>query len=147
MRKNWPIKALEAMALLEGMENILDECRKNGIGIEIESDALEVINILTRRSEDLSETKNITDTILLMVSSPEEVIFKHCSRRVNTLAHSIARFGSNPAVMPSFLFQGVTSRGGEGCIFWGPEFPSWFRVVVPDSFPLYEWLFFFKKIY
>lgn len=40
-----------------------DTCRKEGKTLEVESDSLETVDIVVGKTEDLEETKTLTDAI------------------------------------------------------------------------------------
>lgn len=116
------IESLETIkAILEGIKSIFDTCKRNFILLDIESDALEVVNILNGNFEDLTELKNFTKTIYSLSSSLESVSFSHCRREVNIEAHRVA----TEACKFYFFENWGTSPSREGgCIFWFLDIPS-----------------------
>lgn len=93
--RKWNTKTLKAKAILEGMKMIVNSCKQNQTPLEVESDALEVINSLSGTLEDLSEMKQITDSILCLASRFKAVKFHHCRRAANTVVHYVAKLACN----------------------------------------------------
>lgn len=54
---------MEAVAIWEGLKIISVTLKANNLLLIIEFDALEIINILIDKDEDLSEAKNIAEAI------------------------------------------------------------------------------------
>lgn len=73
--------------MLEGIKSISNTCINNQIPLEIESDALLVINALVGDEEDLSELKLFVEAISSISSRLSSVTFNHYNRLANSVAH------------------------------------------------------------
>ena len=81
----------EAKALLRGLELAL----KHGfLRLEVESDCLSVINIISGAAFDDSYLGLIVHEILSIAQSFEVISFKHIFREANSVAHSFAKYAA-----------------------------------------------------
>lgn len=67
--------------------------------IELESDSMEVINLLDKVSEALTELKSLSDDILELAPSVGVISFSHCLKAFNKAAHFLVREGARMDVV------------------------------------------------
>lgn len=72
---------MEAKAVLEGSKCIFDAGKKEHIPLEVESNTLEVINVLTKNSENHMKMNTI---------EAQETRWRHYCREENTVVHCVA---------------------------------------------------------
>lgn len=82
---------MEAKAILISIKAIHQTCLQNKIGLEIEPDAFAVIKVLVGEDDDPLDLKPLMDSIASLSSYLREVIYTHCNRLANSIAHRLAR--------------------------------------------------------
>lgn len=102
------------------------------IGLEIESDVVEVINVINDISEDLTEMKNLVE-VIVSSSTLVFVVFLHYRRSSNIAAYCVVQQAYSFTC--DFFLEDLL-HVGEGHFFWVPEIPSF----VLSSW--WEWLYF-----
>lgn len=130
-----PIKILEAKAILVGLKHIVGTCNQRSIPLEVEFDALEVINVIIRAVEDLSDLKPTTDQISDIAANLHEITFSHCNRLFNTVAHCVAK---NATIDPSNVdgleeSQALGFSQEWGYIFWAHFCPYWIFPLLNEA--------------
>ena len=78
----------KASAVLRGLQLAFDASL---LPIEIESDALEVVNLVNSECDISAEIGLVVSDIRDLLSQSGNVSISHVSRRVNVVAHSLAR--------------------------------------------------------
>lgn len=126
IKRRWSIKSLEATTIWEGLQSISGLLKDNRLPLIVEFDALEVINMLHDKEEDLSKIKNLIEAMKTIVASLGEVEFRHCPRSSNAIAHCVAR----RAIKKNFVSQGKSSLQEDGLLFWSPVFPCWLNSLL-----------------
>lgn len=133
-----------------GLKQISSTCRRRSIPLVVESDTLEVINVLIEASEDLFDLKTITDQIISIASSLQGMEFWQYNRILNTVAHYVAKKATNFSVEFDNARSCFYSRD-LGHIFWVTNLPSWFfppfdEGMCKNSWALIPYLFQKKNI-
>lgn len=135
IHRKWSIEALEGDAIQEGLKVYLRCSNEEGLRppLMVELDALGVVNVLLGESVDLSKSGLIFDEIKQMTKS-ERVVFSHCCREVNFLAHKVAHaaaaYGDYSVIFgpsPSLVLEGRVLERNESIPCW---FSSLFVVNV-----------------
>lgn len=106
---------MEAMAVKKGLEAYLESKKSPQSRILIESDSIEVVKALNHKEEDLSESRVILEEISQLASLAGEVSFTKCPRRVNGIAHTLAR--SAAGIWSESMSSSVVEDGGFGQFF------------------------------
>lgn len=122
-----PIQILEAKAILAGLKHIVGTCNQRSIPLEVESDALEVVNVIVGAVEDLSDLKPITNQISDIATNSHEITFRHWNRLLNTVAHCVAKNAAiNPSIVDGLEESQASGFSREwGFVFWAPFCPHW----------------------
>ncbi|XP_074318729.1 uncharacterized protein LOC141655553 [Silene latifolia] len=85
--QSWDSHIAEAVAVLDGLQEAVDRGRRD---VVLESDCLQVVEVLEGKRSGRSEFSLIIDDILALCSSFNSVIWSHTSRINNCVAHSLA---------------------------------------------------------
>lgn len=130
----WKIPWLEAMAVCEGIRLLPTDSPP----VQIESDALKVINLLIGKDEDETELKLSTEEVKSLRSGRNIEGFYHVKKKHNQMAHKLAHkacmSGSSDSwthSFPSWLLDlNATDVGGVNTI-GGGSYPTGIIPLVP----------------
>ncbi|XP_074289342.1 uncharacterized protein LOC141614496 [Silene latifolia] len=85
--QQWEVPVAEACAVLDGLEEAVQRGIQN---VEIESDCLQVIEVLKDRKTGRSGFAHLIEDILDCSTKFQSVIWSHVSRNNNCVAHALA---------------------------------------------------------
>lgn len=82
------VKVLEAKANVEGLKAFTNIYRPSNIDVEVESNAFEVINVITIESVEFTEVENTNVEVHLLVEVFRVTTSNSCRRAVNNVTNS-----------------------------------------------------------